>query len=95
MNKNNQLTYRKNKHILQKIAKFSGVICIITAFISSGYLLFMLDEHDKVMRAFFGSLAFFCFTVGLVLHYISSVNLPDLTVPQDESSVSDKVEEKQ
>jgi len=78
-----QLTQRKNKHILQRFSKVVGVISIIVAFICGGYLLTLTDSEDKVMKAFFGSISFFCFMMGLVLHNIGSANLPDLTVPKD------------
>ena len=78
-----QLTQRKNKHILQRFAKVVGFISIIVAFICAGYLLTLTDTEDKVMKAFFGSISFFCFMMGLVLHNIGSANLPDLTVPKD------------
>lgn len=80
-----QLTQRKNKHILQRFAKVVGVISIIVAFICAGYLLTLTDSEDKVMKAFFGSISFFCFMMGLVLQSIGSANLPDLTVPKDKS----------
>jgi len=78
-----QLTQRKNKHILQRIAKVVGVISIIIALICAGYLLTLTDSEDKVMQAFYGSISFFCFMMGLVLHTIGNANLPDLTVPKD------------
>ncbi|SEK88271.1 hypothetical protein SAMN05216262_103203 [Colwellia chukchiensis] len=78
-----QLTQRKQKHILQRLAKVVSIVSIIAAFICAGYLLTLNDTDDKVMKAFFGSISFFCFTMGLVLHSIGSANLPDLTVPQD------------
>ena len=78
-----QLTQRKNKHILQRTAKVVGVISIIIAFICAGYLLTLTDSEDKIMKAFFGSIAFFCFMMGLVLQSIGNANLPDLTVPKD------------
>ena len=78
-----QLTQRENKHILQRIAKVVGIISIIIAFICAGYLLTLTDSEDKVMKAFYGSISFFCFMMGLVLHTIGSANLPDLTVPKD------------
>jgi hypothetical protein len=78
-----QLTQRKNKHILQRFAKVVGVISIIAAIICGGYLLTLTDSDDKVMKAFYGSISFFCFMMGLVLQSIGSANLPDLTVPKD------------
>lgn len=78
-----QLTQRKNKHILQRIAKVVGVISIVIAFIMAGFLISLMDSDDKVMKAFYGSISFFCFMVGLVLHTIGSANLPDLTIPKD------------
>lgn len=78
-----QLTQRKNKHILQRFAKVVGVISIIAAFICAGILLSLSDSDDKVMKAFYGSISFFCFMMGLVLQSIGSANLPDLTVPKD------------
>lgn len=78
-----QLTQRKNKHFLQRFAKVVGIISIIVAFICGGYLLTLTDSEDKVMKAFYGSISFFCFMMGLVLQSIGSANLPDLTVPKD------------
>ena len=78
-----QLTQRKNKHILQRLAKIVGIISIIVALICAGYLLTLTDSEDKVMKAFYGSISFFCFMMGLVLQSIGSANLPDLTVPKD------------
>jgi hypothetical protein len=78
-----QLTQRKNKHILQRFAKVVSVISIIVALICAGYLVSLTDSEDKVMKAFFGSISFFCFMMGLVLQSIGSANLPDLTVPKD------------
>ncbi|WP_085296838.1 hypothetical protein [Cognaticolwellia mytili] len=78
-----QLTQRKNKHILQRFAKIVGIISIIVALVCAGYLLSLTDSEDKVMKAFFGSISFFCFMMGLVLQSIGSANLPDLTVPKD------------
>ena len=79
-----QLTQRKNKHFLQRTAKVVGVVSIIAAFITGGYLLTITDEDDKVIKAFFGSVSFFCFMMGLVLNSIGGANLPDLTVPSDQ-----------
>ena len=78
------LTKRKNKHLLQRIAKVVGNISIIAAFITGGYLLTIMDGDDKVLQSFFGAISFFCFMMGLVLHSIGSADLPDLTVPSDE-----------
>ena len=78
-----QLTQRKSKHILQRVAKIVGIISMIVAFITAGYLLMISDSEDKVIKSFFGSISFFCFTMGLVLQSIGSANLPDLTVPKD------------
>ena len=78
-----QLTQRENKHILQRIAKVVGIISIVIAFICAGYLLTLTDSEDKVIKAFYGSISFFCFMMGLVLQSIGSANLPDLTVPKD------------
>ena len=78
-----KLTQRKQKHILQRFAKVIGVISIIIALICAGYLLTLTDSEDKVMKAFYGSISFFCFMMGLVLQSIGSANLPDLTVPKD------------
>lgn len=77
------LTQRKNKHILQRIAKVVGVFSIIVALLCAGYLVTLVDSEDKVMKAFYGSISFFCFMVGLVLQSIGNANLPDLTVPKD------------
>jgi len=88
-----QLTQRKNKHILQRCAKVIGVISIVIALMCAGYLLTLTDTEDKVMKAFYGSISFFCFMMGLVLHNIGSANLPDLTVPKD-NAMQDKVQDK-
>lgn len=77
------LTQRKNKHILQRISKVVGVFSIIVALLCAGYLVTLVDSEDKVMKAFYGSISFFCFMVGLVLQSIGNANLPDLTVPKD------------
>jgi hypothetical protein len=79
-----QLTQRTNKHILQRIAKVVGIISIIAAFISGGYLMTIMDGDDKIMQSFYGAISFFCFMMGLVLQSIGSANLPDLTVPSDQ-----------
>ena len=78
-----QLTQRKNKHVLQKISKTIGIICFIVAIISAGYVLYYFDDNDKIMKAFYGAISFFCFSVGLVLLSIGNANLPDLTIPKD------------
>lgn len=78
------LTQRKNKHILQRFSKVVGVISLIAAFITAGYLLSIMDGDDKVLQSFFGAISFFCFMMGLVLYTIGSTNLPDLTVPSDQ-----------
>lgn len=78
-----KLTQRKKKHILQRFAKVIGVISIIIALVCAGYLLTLTDSEDKVMKAFYGSISFFCFMMGLVLQSIGNANLPDLTVPKD------------
>jgi hypothetical protein len=88
-----KLTQRKNKHILQRFAKIIGVISIIVALICAGYLLTLSDSEDKVMKAFYGSISFFCFMMGLVLQSIGSANLPDLTIPKDKVD-QDTTEEK-
>jgi hypothetical protein len=80
-----KLTQRKQKHILQRFAKVIGVISIIIALICAGYLLTLTDSEDKVMKAFYGSISFFCFMMGLVLQSIGNANLPDLTVPKDKA----------
>lgn len=78
-----KLTHREKRPFLQRFAKVVGVISIIIAFISAGYLLSLTGEEDKVMKAFYGAIAFFCFMMGLVLQSIGNANLPDLTVPKD------------
>lgn len=79
-----QLTQRQKKHPLQSIAKVVGVISIIAAFITGGYLLTIMDSDDKVIKSFYGSISFFCFVLGFVLNTIGSANLPVLSVPSDE-----------
>lgn len=78
-----QLTQRKSKHVLQKISKVVSVIFFIVAIYSAGYLVLFFDDNDKIMRSFYGAIAFFCFSVGLVLLSIANTNLPDLTIPKD------------
>ena len=78
-----QLTQRKNKHVLQRMAKIVGITSIVVALICAGYLLTLTDTEDKVMKAFYGSISFFCFMMGLVLQSIGDADLPDLTVPKD------------
>ncbi len=78
-----QLTQRKNKHVLQRMAKIVGITSIVVALIFAGYLLTLTDTEDKVMKAFYGSISFFCFMMGLVLQSIGDADLPDLTVPKD------------
>lgn len=87
-----QITQRENKHILQRIAKVVGVISLIAAFITGGYLLTITDSEDKVLKAFFGSVSFFCFMMGLVLNSIGGANLPNLSVPSDEE-IKDQIRE--
>ena len=74
-----------HKRLLQKISKVVSVISIIIAIFSALSLL-MIDADDKVMRASMGALAFFCFTVGIVLNAIANTNLPNLKVGDDDSS---------
>ncbi len=90
--KSESLTHRKNKHVLQRIAKVVGVISLIAAFITGGYLLTLTDSEDKVLKAFFGSISFFCFMMGLVLNSVGSANLPNLSVPSDEE-IKDQIRE--
>ena len=78
------LTRRKDRHILQKTAKIIGVVSIIAAFFTGGYLLTLINSEDKGLKASFGAVSFFCFMIGLVLNSIGSANLPDLSVPSDE-----------
>jgi len=78
-----QLTQRKNKHVLQRMAKIVGITSIVVALICAGYLLTLTDTEDQVMKAFYGSISFFCFMMGLVLQSIGDADLPDLTVPKD------------
>lgn len=78
-----QLTQRKNKHILQRTAKVVAIISIISAFISGIYLITIMEGDDKIMQSFYGAISFFCFMMGLVLQSIGNANLPDLTVPTD------------
>ena len=74
-----QLTQRKNKHILQRLAKIVGIISIIVALICAGYLLTLTDSEDKVMKAFYGSISFFCFllqpTIGVCFCSLIRKNL--------------------
>lgn len=86
------LTQRQNRHLLQKIAKITAIISILVAIVMGGYLLTLNDSEDKVLKAFFGSVSFFCFMAGLVLHSIGSANLPDLSVPSDDE-IQDQIRE--
>jgi len=74
--------HSEKRHFLQKIAKISGLIALIVAFISAGYLFTLNDDTEKALKAGVGAIAFFCFTVGLVLHAIGSASLPNLRVNQ-------------
>ena len=79
-----ELTQRKAKHWLQLLAKVIGILSMTVAFITAGYLLIFIENPDKIQQSFLGAITFFCFILGLVLHYISTTNLPDLTVPSNE-----------
>ena len=74
-----------HKRVLQKISKVVAIVSIIVAIISALSLL-MINADDKVMRASMGALAFFCFTVGIVLNAIANTNLPNLKVGDDDNS---------
>ncbi len=72
--------HSKKRHILQKVAKIFSIVSLFIAFISAGYLLTLTDENDKAIKAGVGAIAFFCFTVGFVLHAIATTSLPNLRV---------------
>lgn len=79
-----KLTQRKGKHGLQLFAKIIGMLSMIIALGTGGYLLIFVENPDKIQQSFLGAITFFCFIMGLVLHYISTTNLPDLSVPSNE-----------
>lgn len=79
-----KLTQRKSKHGLQLFAKVIGMLSMIIAFFTGGYLLLVIENPDKIQQSFLGAITFFCFILGLVLHYISTTNLPDLSVPSND-----------
>lgn len=72
------------KRVLQKISQVISVICLIVG-TGCGIYLFTLDgESQEVLKASFGAITFFCFTVGLVLKAIADTNLPDLSVKSED-----------
>ncbi len=71
-----------HKRVMQKISKVLSILSLIIAFISAGYTLTLNGEEEPVIKATFGAIAFFCFTVGIVLHAIASANLPNLKIEQ-------------
>jgi ABC-type multidrug transport system fused ATPase/permease subunit len=73
------LTLNNKKHFLQKIAKVIAMVSLVIAVLAGGYLV-TIEENDKVLKASVGAIAFFCFTLGLVLKAISAANLPNLTL---------------
>tara|TARA_R110000787_G_scaffold53850_1_gene125646 strand:+ start:651 stop:908 length:258 start_codon:yes stop_codon:yes gene_type:complete len=69
-----------HKRLLQKIAKVVSIISIFLAVVSAIYLLTINSEDEKVLKASIGAVAFFCFTLGIVLNAIANTNLPDLRI---------------
>lgn len=78
-----------HKRFLQKVSKVISIICLITAVISAIYLVMINGSDDKVLKASVGAIAFFCFTVGIVLNAIASANLPNLKIEQKNSNKSE------
>ena len=74
------------KHFLQKVAKVIGILCTIIAIGCGIYLVTLLDSEDKVLKGSIGATTFFFFMVGLVLNTISSTNLPNLKVNDDQNT---------
>ena len=79
-----KLTQRKGKHGLQLFAKVIGMLSMFIALFTGVYLLIFVENPDKIQQSFLGAITFFCFILGLVLHYISTTNLPDLSVPSND-----------
>lgn len=78
------LTQRKKKHVLQWLSQIVAIISAVFGIVMGGYLLVFVESGDKIQQSFLGAITFFCLIMALVLHYISTTNLPDLSVPNDE-----------
>ncbi len=87
---NYPVVHREKRHFLQKIAKVFSIITLIVAFVSAGYLFTLNDETEKALKAGVGAIAFFCFTIGLVLHAIASASLPNLQINSKSSESTAK-----
>ncbi|GAA5137279.1 hypothetical protein [Thalassotalea piscium] len=74
----------QKKHFLQRIARVIGIGCTVIAIGCGIYLLTILDSENKVLKGSVGATTFFFFTVGIVLNTISSTNLPNLKVGNEE-----------
>jgi len=83
----NEIMPRKEGHkrLLQKISKVISIISIFTGVVSAIYLL-TINGEDEVLKASIGAIAFFCFTLGMVLNAIANTNLPDLRIHKDSKS---------
>ncbi len=81
MNEQANVTLTTKKYLLQKIAKFISILCIIVAFLIGGYLLFFNDSD--ALQLTLGVVAFFFSAMAVVLFAIGTANLPDLSISHD------------
>ena len=72
------------KRLLQKIAKVTSIICFLIAFPCGIYTVMIEGNENEVLKASMGAIAFFFFTVGVVLKAMADSNLPDLTIGEND-----------
>ena len=69
-----------------------GIGCTVAAIGFGIYLMTILGSENKVLKGSIGATTFFFFTVGLVLNTISSTNLPNLKIGnEDETDLNNAV----
>lgn len=76
----------REKSLLQKIAKISGTISFILAFIGMVIVLMYGDTLGNVYKASAGAISFFCFASGIVLSTMGNANLPILKISATEKN---------
>ena len=74
---------KKGQKISFGIAIVSYVLALVCLF-ATFYLGFELGSDDPVVASFGASIVFFV-SVGIVLHVIGSVSLPDLKIRQEKT----------
>jgi len=75
----------RKKHVLQKVAGVTGILCFIAAVVCTLVLFIYAEDFSKVYKASFAASSFFFFSVGIVLNVIASTHLPNFygNTPKD------------